>query len=270
MLGWILERTKMASIAGKWADATSLDPGDNGQTAVMASALMKATGMRAEDAWLASLMKWMTDHPDPESSKQIARAMIRFLDVYEFSVGLAPETRQAARLVAEGVLEGYLVASPPARPVVTERSKPPAPVSAPDPVITMTAITQLPDSDFLPSGALSKDYAYKRAMIILLKRLKEDGYTLEWIGNSRVDTPSVIAAKAGISFFVLLDASVYPMTPNPAPFMIQRCADRAKAENGYVRLARITLFNAEAKNDIEKRDISWGDLGFTFVGLETS
>lgn len=46
MLCWILERTKMASLAGKWADAASLDPGDKGQTAVMASALMKQSGKR--------------------------------------------------------------------------------------------------------------------------------------------------------------------------------------------------------------------------------
>jgi hypothetical protein len=123
MLGWIIERTKMASIAGKWADATNLDPGDNGQVAVMASALIKATGMRAEDAWLSCLMKWMINHPSFDASYQIAGAMIRFLDVYEHSAGLSPLIRDAARLASEGVLGGYSNSDELSRLIVRNKEK---------------------------------------------------------------------------------------------------------------------------------------------------
>lgn len=123
MLGWIIERTKMASIAGKWADATNLDPGDNGQVAVMASALIKATGMRAEDAWLSCLMKWMTSHPNLDASNRIARAMVCFLDIYEHSAGLSPLVRDAARLISEGVLGGYSNSDELSRLIVQNKKK---------------------------------------------------------------------------------------------------------------------------------------------------
>lgn len=106
MLKRMIGRKKMASIYGKWADATNLDPGDNGQITVMASFLMKDTGMPAEDAWMVCLMKWMTGHPNPEASKQMARAIIQFLNVYEVKAGLLPATRAAARDLALKVLIG--------------------------------------------------------------------------------------------------------------------------------------------------------------------
>jgi len=278
MLGWLIERTKMAYIAGKWADATSLNPGDKGQTAVMASALMKATGMRAEDAWLSCLTKWMTDHPNPDASKRIARAMILFLDTYEHNVGLGPEIKWVARSLAEAVLEGYSTAVQTSHHIGQEQgnteNKPAAPL--PPPVVASPRapplfVTYLPqDIGVFPDGMTSNDYVFKRAMIILLKYLRENGYNLEWVGKSRGETPSVIAYKAGVSFFILLCATMHPKSPNAAPFMIQRCAARAEKENGYVRIARITFFKSDTstKSEQDDIDISGDDLEFTFPGLE--
>jgi len=275
MLGWILERTKMASIAGKWADATSLDPGDRGQTAVMASALMKQSGMRAEDAWLTALCSWMCNHPDQQAGYTIAVAMIRFLDIYEHSVGLSPETREFSRLMADGVVDNYDAASKLIKPAVAPISQPvpppaptPAPVSAQKAVQPLTAITKLPESDFLPADVMTKDYAYDRALPILTRLLREDGYMLEKVCNRRVDTPSVIASKGDSVFFILLDAAVYPKTPNPAPFMVQRCVEEARKEKAQVCVARITMFNADAYTEGDKSDIVRGKLGWNFAGLE--
>lgn len=39
MFGWIKEKTAFAKIAGKWYDATNLNPGDNGQISALASSL---------------------------------------------------------------------------------------------------------------------------------------------------------------------------------------------------------------------------------------
>lgn len=106
MLGWIIDRTKMASLAGKWVDATGIDPGDKGQVAVMAAGLMKVTGARAEDAWFSCLMKWMNNHPDYHTKELIALGVTRFLDIYGHSAGLSPEVKSAAMTIAEAILHG--------------------------------------------------------------------------------------------------------------------------------------------------------------------
>lgn len=274
MLGWILERTKMAFIAGRWADATSFDPGDKGQIAVMASALMKQSGMRAEDAWLSALCVWMVNHPDPQASHMIAVAMIRFLDIYEHSVGLSLETREFSRLMADGVVDNYDAASKLIKLAVAPIPQPvppapkPAPVSAQKAVQPLPAITKLPESDFLPADVMTKDYAYERAMPILTRFLREDGYMLEKVCNSRVDSPSVTASKGGSVFFIHLDAAVYPKTPTPAPFMVQRCVEEARKGRAQVSVARITMFNADAYTEADKSDIVRGKLGWDFAGLE--
>lgn len=90
MIGWFMAGNRMASLAGKWADATSLNPGDNGQIALFARELMRRTGLRAEDAWIRSLIKWIRNHPDSESRVVLATALIRFLDIYEHSAGFSP------------------------------------------------------------------------------------------------------------------------------------------------------------------------------------
>lgn len=104
MIGWFMAGNRMASLVGKWADATSLNPGDNGQIALFARELMRRTGLRAEDAWIRSLIKWIRNHPDSESRVVLATALIRFLDIYEHSAGLSPETKGAARQAANDVL----------------------------------------------------------------------------------------------------------------------------------------------------------------------
>lgn len=101
-------------------------------------------------------------------------------------------------------------------------------------LIPKLALSRLPESDFLPADVMTKDYAYERAMPVLTRFLRDDGYMLEKVCNRRVDTPSVIASKGDSVFFILLDAAVYPKTPNPAPFMVQRCVEEARTEKAQV------------------------------------
>jgi hypothetical protein len=115
---------------------------------------------------------------------------------------------------------------------------------------------------------MTKDYAYERAMPVLTRFLRDDGYMLEKVCNRRVDTPSVIASKGDSVFFILLDAAVYPKTPNPAPFMVQRCVEEARTEKAQVFVARITMFNADAYTEADKSDMVRGKVGWNFAGLE--
>lgn len=90
----------------------------------------------------------------------------------------------------------------------------------------------------------------------------------EKVCKRRVDTPSLIASRGGSVFFILLDAAVYPKTPNPAPFMVQRCVEEARKEKAQVCVARITMFNADAYIEADKSDIVLSKLGWNFAGLE--
>jgi hypothetical protein len=112
MLGWLVERGKMGKIAGQWFSSTQLDPGDNGQIAVMASGLIKTAGMHVEDAWLTALVKWTFNHPDLESKFVLATGILRFLDIYGFSAGLSPECRDASREVAVNLTHEFAMFSP--------------------------------------------------------------------------------------------------------------------------------------------------------------
>lgn len=112
MLGWIKEKTTFAKIAGKWFDATQMNPGDNGQISIFASSLIKNQYFRLEDAWLTSLVNWTFHSPNPEFKFLLANGIIRFLDIYEFTIPFDPEVRKASRQVSEsiiqdGVLSGY-------------------------------------------------------------------------------------------------------------------------------------------------------------------
>lgn len=112
MLGWLIEKTKMAKLAGQWYDATGLNPGDRGQIGTLASSLIKNKLFRVEDAWLAALVNWTFNSPHPEFKFLLANGILRFLDIYEYIIPFDPELRVSARQVAntivgDGVLSGY-------------------------------------------------------------------------------------------------------------------------------------------------------------------
>lgn len=113
MLGWFKEKTKFANIAGKWYDATRLNPGDGGQISVYASSLIKNRLLRAEDAWLYSLVEWTIHNPYPEFKFLLANGIIKFLDIYGALIPFDPAAKETARLVADGIIqEGILSGYP--------------------------------------------------------------------------------------------------------------------------------------------------------------
>ena len=112
MLGWLKEKTKFANIAGKWYDATRLNPGDGGQISIFASSLIKNNSFRAEDAWLTALVDWTLNSPHPEFRFLLANGIIRFLDIHGHLIPFDPAAKETARIVAngviqEGILSGY-------------------------------------------------------------------------------------------------------------------------------------------------------------------
>lgn len=261
MLGWVLDRTKMARIAGKWIDAAGIDPGDRGQVATMAHALMRASGMRAEDAWLSCLSKWMLEHPNARARTQLALGMHSFLDIYEHSAGLHPESRVGARFVADTILEeGDSTSS-------EERSQP-APQPAQSPSLTRAhndsaldrATTDLHGAVETSAPVYSPDkaVAFDRALQFLRRYLRQNGYALHWVAKTRADTPSIEAAKDGVVFHIVLHAGNGPVG-RPAPFMIDRCVEHAAKKGGVVRIARVGLASPPAS--------AQGD--FVFSGLES-
>lgn len=262
MLGWMLDRTKMARIAGKWADAAGIDPGDRGQVAAMAHALMKASGMRAEDAWLSCLSKWMLEHPNARIRAQLALGMHSFLDIYEHSAGLHPESRVGARFVADTILEeGAPVSSDNPAQLAAQPAQPVSRTLDPqDRSSCNGGITESHGSGGTspPNFSSDKAVAFDRALQFLRQYLRQNGYALHWVAKTRADTPSIEAAKDGVVFHIVLHVS-NAATGRPAPFMIDRCVEHAAKKGGVVRIARIYLGSASAANQG----------GFVFSGLES-
>lgn len=282
MLGWIVERTKMGKIAGQWASATQLDPGDRGQVAVMASGLIKSAGMRLEDAWLSALVNWTHNHPDPESKFVLATGIIRFLDIYGHSAGLSPECRDASREVAESLVGQFVLFNPAIRIAgerfaAEERANEEA-LRQEEKKRNLELRIKMNEQRYvkpaqpappLPiAGHVSKGEAYRHALDFLSLRLCEDGYGIAWMGDSRGDVPSLIAEKGGVSFHVLLHLEIAPTSTNPAPFVLNRFRDEATAAGAYLRIAKIIAFNRLAQSEAEKGNVTGENLGFLFTGLE--
>lgn len=91
---------KLGAIGSKWISATSVDPGDKGQVAKIATKYMVDGGMEAEDAWLTAMVNWMSGMPWPDSKLMVAEAIVRFLDAYEGKVALSANTILGARKAA--------------------------------------------------------------------------------------------------------------------------------------------------------------------------
>jgi hypothetical protein len=84
--------------------STQLDPGDKGQVAQKAMQYMSNIGMNAEDAWVTALTNWMTGMPWPDGKRELAHAMIRFIEVNEGKVPLSAMVILSARQNAERIL----------------------------------------------------------------------------------------------------------------------------------------------------------------------
>ncbi|MDO9625150.1 MAG: hypothetical protein Q7J46_14300 [Pseudomonas sp.] len=274
MIGWLVERSKMVALAGKWFDATNLNPGDSGQIATFASNLIKSQGCRVEDAWLTGVVNWTFNCPAPEFRFLLANGILRFLDIYEHSAGLSPESRDAAREVAENIIgEGILNGYPSAREknyfgddlIGVAESE-----IAPVPQKKLTSQTSLAPplpapNDISPSG---KNGHYLKALHFVIEVLSHQGFQIHRFSENRADSPSLIANKNGVCFHVQLEASVYPAKRYPAPFVIQRLARDAENAGAHCRIARVTLYNNSAKTEDEKSSLHSDNIGFLFDGLE--
>lgn len=95
---------KLGAIGAKWASVTSVDPGDNGQVAKVATKYMVDHGMEPEDAWLTAMIAWMSGMPWPDSKLMVARAMLQFLDACEGKFALSAATAGTARQTAQQIL----------------------------------------------------------------------------------------------------------------------------------------------------------------------
>lgn len=105
MLGWIKEKTAFAKIAGKWYDATNLNPGDNGQISALASSLIKRTEITTQDAWLSALVNWTYNCPHPEFKFMLARGILDFLDKYRYEIEFSDSAVISAITIADKIHE---------------------------------------------------------------------------------------------------------------------------------------------------------------------
>lgn len=268
MLNWVIERTRMTQIAGKWASATQLDPGDNGQIAVMASECIKTLGMRLEDAWLSALVKWTFNHPDPESKLILSIGILRFLDIYGHAIGFSPECRQASREVVEALAKEFepfktITNSYPQRAEHKTHHTDNIPTHSDTP-------TKAHDNKIqpLPPEQISKGDAYTYALEFLSLRLCEENYRINWMGQNRGDMPSLVSEKNGMNFHILLHINIAPTNTSPPPFLITRLIEESASLGAHPRIARVTITNKTTPNNPERSKVTKNNLQFIFHGLE--
>jgi hypothetical protein len=103
MFGTLKAGHKLGAIGARWAKITNVDPGDKGQVAKRATQFMVADDMTPEDAWLTSMVAWMSGMPWPDSKVMLAQAMFRFLDACgdssAFSADAATNARESAQAI---------------------------------------------------------------------------------------------------------------------------------------------------------------------------
>jgi hypothetical protein len=104
MFGALKAAHKLGAVGAKWASATGVDPGDNGQVAKLASQYIANLNIDPEDAWVSALVTWMNGMPWPDSKLMVAEAMLRFLDAYEGKIALSAATIIGARCAAEEII----------------------------------------------------------------------------------------------------------------------------------------------------------------------
>lgn len=95
---------KLSMMSTKWAGATGVDPGDNGQVSNKAMEYINNLGLEPADAWLTAMVNWMGGMPYPDSKQMLARAMVQFLDEYEGKVALSAAVILSARQAAAEIL----------------------------------------------------------------------------------------------------------------------------------------------------------------------
>ena len=104
MFSYLKNVSKVSAIAARFAGATGVDPGDNGQVSKKALEYVNNLGLEPGDAWLTALINWMNGMPWPDSKQLLARAILQFLDAYEGKVALSAATILAARHAAEEIV----------------------------------------------------------------------------------------------------------------------------------------------------------------------
>ncbi len=80
---------KISMMPGKWAAATGIDTGDQGQIVNAAHDYVNKLGFNPEDAWLTALVNWMSGMPWQESKEIIAHGILIFLEQYEGKIALS-------------------------------------------------------------------------------------------------------------------------------------------------------------------------------------
>ena len=259
MLGWLSERTKMARLAGLWHDATRIDPGDGGQVAVVASSMIKASGMRPEDAWLAALTNWIFNHPYPEAQSMLAHALIRFLDIYEHSAGLSPECRSACRHTAECLLA-------PANNVEAEYMRLEQQVAELTHTVGIREAKAEPQktNPLTPIDKQLKDELYMLAVETLSLQLCEENYAIISIADDRSNIPSLVIEKDRQLFHVMLHVDVFPAATSPPSFSVNTFRDTATDAGATLLISHATAFPATGADG----EISSANAEFAFEPLK--
>lgn len=276
MLGWLLEKNRMAKIAGLWFDATSLNPGDNGQIGLAASDFIKSTGARPEDAFLTALVNWAFHHPNPESKFVLAEGIQKFLEIYGFSAGLSPECRDAAMLAAKGMQVECSEFSPAVRRLkeavgqeVYARIEVQQKKASGDrsDVVCVGEVEQKKSA--VPAFIrITKNDAFRPALDFLSLEMCHQGFFIEWMGDGRGDVPSLIAKKDSVKYHVLMHLDLWPADSEPANFMLQRLKEGAAKAGAYSRIARVSACNRMADNDSDKSNVTLGNIGFYLFELQ--
>lgn len=104
MFKFLKNSSKLSSMGAKWAGATGVDPGDNGQVINKAMEYVNNLGLEPGDAWLTAMVNWMEGMPYQDSKVMLARAMHEFLDKNEGKIALSAVVILSARQSADKIL----------------------------------------------------------------------------------------------------------------------------------------------------------------------
>ncbi|WP_131038217.1 hypothetical protein [Pseudomonas jilinensis] len=264
----------MAKVAGLWADATQINPGDGGQIVMMASGLVKSANMRAEDAWLTALTNWAYNNPDPESRFILASGLVRFLGIYGFSAGLSPECRNACCVVAENILSAHAIFDPAIRKstqqqVGLENEGEIKKLLEPSAFPRSTHVRGRVSNSIQSPNKPNKSELYKFALEFLSLKLCEEGYAIILMAEDRGNIPSLIIEKNGEEFHVLLHLDVWPESTTPPSFLINTFLDVAGDSGVELKIAKICAFNKYAESEHDKGDITSSNFEFSFGAFES-
>lgn len=286
----------MAKLAGLWADATGVDPGDNGQIAMKASSLIKRHQMRIEDAWLTGLVSWSFHHPNPDARLVLGTAIVQFLDIYEFSAGLSPECRSTSRLVANQLIAACFEGEHDLRADIAgsaeqtsnggtreqdekraalaeekRRSKVLANLRNDYHAKTVSSsAAQLQPSVEVPSAekTLTRAEVLAQCFDFLRYTFQGYGYRVVSQGKTRADEPSFVLQNGSLTIYVMLELKAWGESNSLAPFVRNRVKEAAFSKNAQAKIASVIYFNRYAVSDSERATVTEENIAFSFNGLD--